>query len=252
MAFPGELGVQGVLALWAVILLAAVLRAFTGFGFALAAMPFFALMFAPADAVVLSAALALGIGLLTAPTFARDIPLAVLSRLAAGAVLGTLLGVKLLLSISPQVFLLGIGLAVTAASLVLNGYRPRAQAAGAATTLATGLGSGLLNGALAIPGPPVIIYALATQREPARARALLLGFFTLSALVALASYGAAGMINAASGSRFLVAFPAMVAGDYVGRRLFDRYSGRLYRTVAVAALLVIGLSASAKALLDFS
>ena len=46
---------------------AAVLRSFTGFGFALAAVPVYSLFLPPTQAVVLSASLALAIGIQTLP-----------------------------------------------------------------------------------------------------------------------------------------------------------------------------------------
>ena len=51
-----------------------------------------------------------------------------------------------------------------------------------------GILSGLMNGAFAIPGPPVVIYAMATQPDPLRARAMLITFFMASALAAFSVF----------------------------------------------------------------
>ena len=111
-----------------------------------------------------------------------------------------------------------------------------------------GLLSGLLNGAFAIPGPPVIVYAMATEPDPARSRALLLTFFLFSSTVALGAYTAAGFVTPLSPWLFLLAFPAMYVGDKVGYHLFHRFGTAFYRRVALAVLFSVGVGITLKAL----
>ena len=110
-----------------------------------------------------------------------------------------------------------------------------------------GLVSGLMNGAFAVPGPPVVVYALATEIEPARARSLLVSFFTISSLVALLSYAWAGMVGMSALWQFLMAFPAMLIGERIGLMLFRRFGNAVYRRVAIAVLLSVGVVTLAKA-----
>ncbi|MDC0173242.1 hypothetical protein OAK26_05785 [Gammaproteobacteria bacterium] len=113
----------------------------------------------------------------------------------------------------------------------------------------TGLLSGLMNGALAIPGPPMIIYVMLTEPVPERSRALLITFFLASAVMALVSFGVAGFIQIQSLWHLLLAFPAMVAGDKIGFYLFKKYGGQLYRRIAIAGLLAIGVTITLRTLL---
>ena len=228
---------------------AAVLRAFTGFGFGLAAVPIFSLFLAPTQAVVLSSSLTFTISLLTVRTYWGGYPLRPMLPILAMALLGTVLGVLLLGSLSVPQFQLLIGIAVIAACLVLSRYHPRQRQAGLAVSGATGLASGLLNGAFAIPGPPVVIYAMVTESEPAASRAFLMTFFMFSALLALLSYGVAGFITPLSPWLFVLAFPAMFLGDKLGYYLFRRYGTGLYRRVALLVLLAVGLAITARSLL---
>nr|WP_241262717.1 sulfite exporter TauE/SafE family protein [Parahaliea mediterranea] len=234
---------------WAVVVFAAVMRAFTGFGFALTAVPAFSLIMAPTDAVVLSASLTLAVSLLTLNTYWGRFPLRPMLPMLAAALLGSFAGAALLSAISPRQFQLWIGLAVIAASLALSVYRPGRQPPGSWLGGATGAVSGLLNGAFAIPGPPVIIYAMATEPEPARSRALLMTFFLFAAVMALLSYAAAGFVSARSPLQFLLAFPAMYLGDKLGYHLFHRFGGALYRRVAVSVLFAVGLVMTGRALM---
>lgn len=237
--------------IWGVVVFAAVMRAFTGFGFALAAVPVFSQIMAPSEAVVLSASLTLAVSLLTRNTYWGESPLKPMLPMLLLALLGTLVGARLLVGLSPARFQLWIGLAVVAASLVLSLYRPApgARRPGGVWQALAGAASGLLNGAFAIPGPPVVVYAVAAEPEPRRARALLMTFFLFSAVMALASYALAGLVTVQAPLLFALAFPAMYLGDKLGYYLFTRYGSRFYRRVAVAVLLVVGVTTTGRALL---
>ena len=237
------------LLVWGVVVFAAVMRAFTGFGFALAAVPVFALFMAPTQAVVLSASLTLAVSLLTLKTYWGQYPLKPMIPMLVLSGIGTAVGAASLTLISPEQFKLWVGLSVVLACIGLTLYKPSQQKSRPVAAGATGLASGLMNGAFAIPGPPVIVYAMATESTPARSRALLMTFFLFSAILGLGSYAAAGFMTAASPWLFLLAFPAMYLGDKLGYRLFYRYGTELYRRVALVVLFAVGVSITANALL---
>lgn len=227
---------------------ASVLRSFTGFGFALAAVPVFALFLSPTESVVLSASLTLGISVLGLPTFWGIISLRSMVPLVLMALLGTVAGAMVLTTISAAQFQLWVGIAVIFACAGMTLFKPSKQINSPVLTSVAGLASGLMNGALAIPGPPMIIYAMATEPQPRRSRALLMTFFMASSVLALCSYGAAGFIEARSVYLFLLAFPALYAGDKLGFYLFKRYGDALYRRVALLALVAVGLTIMLRAL----
>jgi uncharacterized membrane protein YfcA len=234
--------------IWLGVAAAAVLRAFTGFGFGLAAVPLFSLFMLPSQAVVLSSSLTLAISLLSVKTYWGIYPVKTLSPILAAAVPGTLVGVLVLSSISVRQFQLWIGLAVIGACIALVVYKPRLRQPIGAVGGLTGLVSGVLNGAFAIPGPPVIIYSMATQTDPARSRSLLMTFFLFSSLLALTAYGLVGFITPVALGLFVLAFPAMFAGDRIGYRLFLRFGSELYRRIAIAVLAAAGISVICRSL----
>ena len=235
--------------IWGVTVCATILRSFTGFGFALAAVPAYALFLAPAQAVVLSASLALGLGLQTLPQYVGKAQLRAQWLLYLLAAAATVLGAQLLQQMSSSGFRLAIGIITIVASLVLSRYHPRRTGPGKPAQAGAGLLSGLINGAFAIPGPPIIIYTMATQSDPARSRAFMIAFFTFSALMALANYAWAGLVSEQSLWLFLLAYPAVYLGDKLGFALFRRHGGAHYRRVAVVALLLIGVSITLRSLL---
>ena len=235
--------------IWAVVVFAAVMRAFTGFGFALTAVPVFSLFMAPSEAVVLSAGLTLAVSLITLKSYWGQYPLRPMLPMVAMALVGTAVGAWGLRYISPEQFKLWIGLSVIGACIALGFFKPRKREPNTLLAAPVGLSSGLMNGAFAIPGPPIIIYAIATETDPQRSRALLMTFFLFSAIIALGSYSVAGFVTAQSPWLFVLAFPAMFLGDKLGFFLFYRFGGALYRRVALAVLFAVGVAITARAVL---
>ncbi len=99
-----QVGLMHLGTIWLVIIFAAVMRAFTGFGFALTAVPVFSLFMVPNQAVVLSALLALSVSLVTLKTYWGKYPLKPLLPMIGFAVVGTVLGTSLLANVSSQAF----------------------------------------------------------------------------------------------------------------------------------------------------
>jgi uncharacterized membrane protein YfcA len=241
-------GMQHLMLIWLVVILAAVLRAFTGFGFALAAVPAFSLLMTPSQSVVLSAMLTFAVSLFTLKTFWGKYPFKSLLPMISFSLLGTTMGAYFLAMLSVDTFQLWIGVSVITACVMLTFYRPSHTEQRPGMARAVGLVSGLMNGLFAIPGPPVVVYAVATQPSVEKTRALLMSFFLFSAGFALVSYTAAGYVGAGSLWLFVVMFPAMYLGDKLGYRLFKRFGTRLYRRVALLVLFSVGIAITGRAL----
>ncbi len=230
-----------VLLIWAGVIFASVLRAFTGFGFALAVVPVFAVFLVPAEVVVLTASLSFVLGVVSVRTWWGVFSVREVLPLILLAWVGTALGAFLLTGMSGSNFQLWAGIAVLLACLGITLSRPKKPVDSPVVTSSAGLLSGLMNGALAIPGPPMIVYALLTQFDPARSRALLMLFFSASSLLALVSYAVADLFVPATPWYVALALPALFVGDRLGSALFARYSGALYRRVSIVVLLTMGV-----------
>lgn len=243
------IGLPSLVGMAATILLANMLRAFTGFGFALAALPVLSLVLAPTTAVSLIVMLTLAVSIQSLGSYRHDIPIKNMVGMIAISAIGTLFGTYLLLIFSPDMFRLLIGGTVMAACFLLAKYKPAPHRAGGIFGLGSGLLSGLLNGALAIPGPPVIIYSMAVYDQARVARAFLLGFFLFSSAFATASYGFKGIIGLQELVLFALCYPAMLVGEKLGTILFERYGDASHRSIAIWALFAIGLSVALAAIL---
>ncbi len=236
---------------WGGILFAAILRSFTGFGFALAAVPIFSLFLSQVQSAVLCVTLSLGIGVITLPTywdkncFKPLVPLLLLS------LIGTPIGALLLIDLPPRFFKLGIGICVVTSCVFLAFCRPKKTPGKTFRPVSgsiAGLLSGLLNGAFAIPGPPIIIYVMATETEPMRSRSMMIIFFTFSSFLALTTYTLNGFVSLQSIYLFLFSMPVMYFGDRLGYLLLKRFGTTLYRWLSFITLFIIGIISLAQAL----
>ena len=244
-----DFGIQQLILVWVVVIFAAIMRAFTGFGFALAAVPAFTLLMTPVESVVLSIMLTLAVSLFTLKTFWGQFPIRPMLPMISFSLLGTLIGTLLLSMLDASSFQLAIGVLVIAACGLLTFYRPAPSEPRADVSRAVGLASGLMNGVFAIPGPAVVVYAVATQPTPEKARGLLMTFFLFSASFGLVSYTSAGYVGVGSLWLFVITFPAMYLGDKLGYKLFKRYGTKMYRRVALVVLFSVGFAITARALL---
>lgn len=237
------------LLIWIAIMAASILRSFTGFGFALAAGPVFSLFLMPTQSVVLCMSLMFVSGIHSWPQYRGKIPLKPLFPLFAMTLIGTILGALLIIRLDTGMFQLAIGMTTIAACLILIRYHPKHRVTNSALMGGTGLVSGFMNGAFAIPGPPIVVYAMATEPDPAVSRVFTLTFFTFSSTMGLASYSAAGLVSLQSVYLFLFAYPAMYLGEKLGSRLFLHHGEALYRKVALTALFLIGVSVTVRGIL---
>lgn len=236
----------------AVVFASGLLRGFSGFGFALAAVPLLSLLLEPAEVVPAVLLLQVLDGLHVLPRILKLADWRGLTWLVAGALAGAPAGVWALTALPADAMRAAAGLAVLAAVLVLwRGWQFR-RPPKPPLRLGIGLVSGLLGGAAAMSGPPVVIFFLASPLSAAVGRASLLGFFLLtSAGNATLAWGA-GLVSWGTLLLALMLFPALFLGSRLGARRFDRATPALYRGIVLAILLMVALLALGRAALGLA
>lgn len=226
----------------AVVFAAGILRGYTGFGFALAAVPTLALIVPPVMVVPLVLCLEIVASAQMLPGLWREVHFRSVGWLGLGSLAGIPLGLYGLATQSADVMRLAIALIVLASVAGLAaGARFRSQPGGAATVL-IGAVSGLLNGAAAMGGPPVILFYLGRQTAVPVGRASLMFYFSLIDAVAVGLAAASGLLTAPLLILAGLCVPALLAGQAIGARLFRSALQRHYRSVAITVLAVVSLA----------
>jgi uncharacterized membrane protein YfcA len=230
------------------VFLAGFLRGFTGFGFALAAVPVLTLFVEPAAVVPAIPIVAMVAGAEQLPRAWKSANWHAIYRLLIGAVLGAPFGVFALTYFSANVMRIMIGLVLLLAVLALwRGYKFK-QRPPTGAQVGIGVASGLLNGATAMGGPPVILFFLASPEGVAVGRASLLVYFFFISAWSIITQAVAGLLDLKVLVLALLMIPVMAVGNVLGDRLFNRAKAATYQRVALAFLLVIAILAIARAI----
>jgi uncharacterized membrane protein YfcA len=222
-----------------VVFLTAIMRGYTGFGFALVAVPLLALIADPVTAVPMVLLLEVVGSLQLLPGLWRSAHLRSVMMLVAGALVATPIGLYGLASLPADVMRLVIGLVVLATTCALAAGLKASGEPGAPATFGVGILSGLLNGAAAMSGPPVVLFYLNAHTAMHVGRASIILYFLLSDAVAIGFAGASGLLVSSTAVLAAVTIPALFLGQAIGTRLFRSALQRHYRIVAIVILLAV-------------
>jgi uncharacterized membrane protein YfcA len=218
-------------------------RGYSGFGFALAAMPLMTAVLVPREAIPVVLTFEVLLTLQFARTLKGDVAWATLRRLVVGMAAGTPFGVVLLGAIPPEPMRIALCLLLLLSVGVL--WRPPTRSIRASAPLVTGTGvmSGLLSGGTAMSGPPIVLLFLATSDDAARSRATMMVFFLCSAALALSLGFGLGVFPVQAPVITTILVPFVAIGAIIGARCFAATGKRAYRKVALAILAVIAVFA---------
>jgi uncharacterized membrane protein YfcA len=232
------------------ILAAALVRGFTGFGFALTAVPLLGMFMTPLQSVPVAVSLQLLIGLSDFRRASRDSDWPSLRWLIVGGVVGSPIGALVLSVVSAPVARVLIAAITAAAVIALNaGYRLATVPSRGATTL-VGLAAGLFNGLAAMPGPPVIVYYTSGPFSRVASRASMMVFFLVASVTALVSVALLGLLDLRTIVLTVLGLPVMLIGTWLGDIGFHRGSDTLHRRVSIASLAIVALGSAIKGLSD--
>ncbi|WP_375412105.1 sulfite exporter TauE/SafE family protein [uncultured Bradyrhizobium sp.] len=225
----------------ACVFAAAIVRGYSGFGFSLLAITSLSLVLPPTEVIppVFMMEVAASISLL--PGIWKDIHWRSLGLLGAGCLVGTPVGVRVLASVpaAPMKIVLASAVVVSAGFL-WSGYT-RKTMPGASETIAMGGISGLLNGAVGIGGPPIVVFFFNSPAGIAIGRASLIAFFIGTDAVALTFLAAEGLVTNEAFHRFVAFVPGLLAGQWIGARNFETANPVAFRRWILVLLMVLAL-----------
>lgn len=222
-----------------IILIAASVRGYSGFGFALIGVAGLSIISAPNVAIPTVLVLEIIVGLLLLPPVWREISWRPVLLLLAGAVVLTPIGALFLIRVPPDIARIGIAIVIAAAALLLLFAAKSRATPGTGSTVATGAVAGLLNGAFGISGPPIVLFFMSGSRAAGVSRASMMTCFLILDTIAVASFAIGGLVDRSVLTTVLVCLPVLAIGSWLGHRAFHGSNTDRFRTRVLWLLLVL-------------
>jgi uncharacterized membrane protein YfcA len=235
-----------IVAAFGILLVAAFAQAVSGFGFSLVAVPLLALVAGPRVAVVGSSIVAV---LLTSVTALHDrdfVRWRTVARVLVAAVVGMPLGLLALTALPARVLTVGIALVVLIFTLMT--WRGLRVPGGVATTAVVGLVCGALTTSIGVNGPPLVAAFQAMDFPPRPFRATLAAVFAGCGTIGVLGFAVTGHVTRTTGTVALVGVPAVLAGWYLGNKIFAVVSVARFRLIVLGGLIAASVVTLATAL----
>jgi uncharacterized protein len=239
MEFVGGLSAATLSFSFVVVLLAAVVRGYSGFGFSALLVTSLSLVMPPAEVVPIALMLEVVASAYLLPKVWQDIDRPFVGWLFLGSLIALPLGVYLL-SWLPTVPMRGVlyVICLMAALTIWRGFK-MPDGHGRAHIFGAGLVSGVVNGATAMGGLMVVIFLLTGQMAAATMRASLIAYFLVLDIYGTAVIGAENLLTPDVLMRTGIFIPPLLVGNWLGHRKFIGSAPESFRRYTLILLMVL-------------
>ncbi|KFB08825.1 sulfite exporter TauE/SafE family protein [Nitratireductor basaltis] len=227
----------------ATVMVAGIARGLSGFGTGLIVVPVAAALYDPVVAVVIVVIIdSLPIIPLTLPVL-KHVNWREVLPVTLGLALFVPLGIMVLKLGDPHILRWAISIIILICAVFLwRGWRYHGPRTWPVST-AVGALSGLLGGIASIPGPPVIMYWMASAAPAFMIRANLMALFMLGEVFAFANQWAAGFLTAERVWLGAAMAPIYMTGLGTGCLLYGRSAEATYRRITFSLVVASALLA---------
>jgi uncharacterized membrane protein YfcA len=223
------------------VFVAGVIRGYSGFGFAMVAVTSMSLVIPPARVVPLVLILELMASISLVPQVWKDIDWYSLRWLLVGSIFATPFGAYLLANVPPEPMRMSISLLVlVAAILLLRGWAWK-RMPGRPLILTTGIACGILNGAAAIGGPPVILLYLSSPAGVTVSRASIIAYFLGIDSMSLVMASIHGLTTFQTLLLTGVCLLPLLLGIAVGSKMFIKVDKKSFRHHVLILLIILSI-----------
>lgn len=241
-AYLGTFSVGELILVTAAVAVGGILRGAAGFGFSLLTIVTLTAFMPPAQVVpfILLWEILASVGHL--PFVFRQVDWNALKWLTVGVLIGTPFGVWVVIVVPPEPMVLGINTVVLALTgLMFFGIKPK-RAPTVLESTGVGILSGVVNGACANGGPPVILMFLASPAGAAVGRASLIAFFLITDAWASIFYWHEGLLGLNTVLFSVMFLPALGVGLWIGSLIFARMTDARFKRASLIMLMGIALA----------
>lgn len=232
-----------------VIFLATVFRSAFGFGEALIAVPLLAMLIPVEEAVPLATLVSITVALVVIAQDWHRIHLRSAWWLVISTIFGIPLGLWLLTAVPETLVKVILGTVIIGFAIYCLLSRNPWELKDDRFAWLFGFAAGILGGAYAINGPPLVVYGSLRRWPPEHFRATLQGYFFPASLMGMCGYWLAGLWVPAVTRFYLWSLPLSVAAIFLGREINRRFRDRSFLRFVHAGLLLIGVVLVAQAMM---
>jgi len=231
------------------ILIAAVIRGYSGFGFSALTVTSLSLILPPAEVVPTAFLLEIAASMFMLPMVWSSIDWKKLNWLVLGILAGTPAGLLFLAEVpqDPVRFTLS-GLVLVACILLWKNVRIRSEG-GRRRLLVVGGFSGLVNGAAGIGGLPIVLFLLSGSIRTEVLRATIVAFLFCSDIYATLLSGSQHLLSNELLFRSVLFLLPLVVGVALGHRGFVKSSPESFRKFAIGLLILLSLAVIVRGIL---
>lgn len=224
-----------------VIMVAGLIRGYSGFGMSITIVVGTSLVFRVSEIVPVVLLLEVIASSYLIPKIFDKVDWPSLVPLLAGIAIGTPLGVHLLVSLSDVTMRIIVALVVLALlPLLWKGFRLK-RMPGKAVTIITGTVSGLMNGAAAIGGPPVVMFYFSSPKGVEISRASLIAFFLVTDIIASVFCAYNGLLTTYTLTLTGIFVIPLIIGLALGSRSFLKTEPEVFRKRVLLILMIMAV-----------
>ena len=236
------LATEGLAWLAITVLLAGIVRGFTGFGSALVYLPVAAIFLPPTWVIASMISFSMFGPLPLMPRALRDAPMAEVMRLAITGAIGIPIGVYALTLLEPEAFRWLISVVAMVTLLVLaSGWRYQGEMTPALGAI-TGFISGVMGGFVGLAGPPVILLYLSGRKAVVEIRAVILLYLFTTDLVVMLTFWLRDLITLEAFLIGVLLVPSYMIGGLIGQKLFEPTREKMFRGLAYGIILLAAIT----------
>lgn len=224
-----------------VILLAAVVQGATSFGFSLLALPLLGLIYELKVVVPTLVVFSLVLNLIILFKLKLKPHLKEIGLLAIFAVACIPIGVQMLMVVEESTLKRIVSILLIVISLImLSGVKINIKNKKVSYIIA-GILSGILNGAVSLSGPPVVVLLANDDKNKNEFRASLTFLFVILNIVTIALYLKNGLFENPELIHMAYLLPIMVIGTYIGIHLGNKIDDVKFKKLVLVLLFVMGV-----------
>lgn len=224
-----------------IIFISAMVQGATSFGFSLIALPLLGLLFPLKVVVPTLVALSLFLNIIIFMQLKIKPQIKDLLILGVFAILTIPLGVKLLLVMDESLLKLIVSILLIIVSiLMLKGVKIEMKNKKLSYAIA-GVFSGILNGAVSLSGPPIVILLANEGKDKNSFRSSLTFLFILLNIYTLALYTFSGLLLDPALYKMSLLIPFMIIGSIFGIYLGNKINDETFKKLVLNLLLIMGI-----------